>query len=45
VHDASNWTSLMRDQAAFTDKINQLLEVLAFPPYSLAPIIASEASA
>ncbi len=25
MHDASNWASLMRDKAAFTDKINQLL--------------------
>ncbi|OOE77027.1 hypothetical protein BZG23_01435 [Salinivibrio sp. ML290] len=29
MHDASNWVSLMRDQATFTDKINQLLETLA----------------
>ncbi|WP_025674626.1 VOC family protein [Salinivibrio socompensis] len=29
MHDASNWASLMRDKAAFTDKINQLLDTLA----------------
>ncbi|SIN93875.1 VOC family protein [Salinivibrio sp. ES.052] len=29
MHDAINWTSLMRDKATFSDKINQLLDNLA----------------